>query len=360
MPKDTLRILLIEDDPGDALLLREMLAEEKDPAFEVTHAGRLQEGLDFLSREAFDVILTDLDLPDSRRMATFTQEQSKAPGLPIIILTGSVADEMNAREAVRAGAQDYLIKGRVNGKIVSRAIVYAIERKRLLQLRDDFVNIVSHELRAPLTTVRDGVSQILEGIHGQITPQQVRVLSMSLSNLDRLSRMATDLLDIARIEAGKMVLKHKDVDMAALIRQIAEQFGLRVKEKGLEIRVSVPEEGLLMKADTDKVIQIITNLVGNAIKFTEEGFIEISACEKDGTVECSVRDTGRGIAPEDLARIAEKFRQFGPSPQGEHKGAGLGLAITRALVDLHKGKLRIHSDFGKGSTFTITLPKTPQ
>ena len=309
MLKNKLRALLIEDDLGDADLLREMLADEKNPSFEIVHAARLKEGLELLGTKRFDIILTDLGLPDSNRAETFILEHSKAPHLPIVILSGSIQDDTSAREAVRAGAQDYLVKGKVDGKMLSRAIQYAIERKRLLQLRDDFVNLTSHELRTPLTVIRDGVAQILEGLHGGTTPEQNRILSMALFNVDRLNRMINDLLDISKIEDGKVTLQIHKLDLAGLIRQVVDLLQIRAKEKGLQIKVNVPAEGLPINADADKMTQVITNLVGNSIKFTQKGCIEISALDKGEMLELVVQDTGRGITGADLSKIAEKFQQ---------------------------------------------------
>jgi PAS domain S-box-containing protein len=230
-------------------------------------------------------------------------------------------------------------------------------RKKAEQLKDDLVSTVSHELRTPLTTIREAVSQMLDGLLGDTTSEQREFLSMCLQDVDRLMRIINDLLDISKIEAKRVELHKHMVDIVELIQQVHNIFTPRFREKQLEGKVSFSHAHIEVYADRDKLIQVLTNLIGNALKFTNQGSIEISAVDKGDKVECSVLDSGIGIAPGDLAKVFEKFKQVGRVYGPGEKGTGLGLAIAKGIVDLHKGNIWVESRENQGTKFIFTLPK---
>lgn len=231
------------------------------------------------------------------------------------------------------------------------------ERKRLESLKDEFVSTVSHELRTPLTIIREGVSQVYEGILGAVNDDQRRFLAMSLEGIDRLGRVVDDLLDISKIEASKMRLKKEIVDMTQLVRDISAGFEFRARQRGVEIRINVPNHKVEIMADRDKMTQIFTNLIHNALKFTAKGWVEVSIAERNGFVECGVSDTGSGISPEDLPKVFGKFQQFGREVGPGGKGTGLGLAICKGIAELHQGTISVQSKVNRGTRFIVTLPK---
>jgi len=231
------------------------------------------------------------------------------------------------------------------------------DRKKAEQLKDDLVSTVSHELRTPLTTIREAVSQVLDGLLGDTTPEQREFLSMCLHDVDRLMRIINDLLDISKIEAKRVELRKETIDMVGLLKQVQSTFTSRFIEKKLEGKVSFSNEQIEVYADRDKIIQVLTNLIGNALKFTYTGSIEISVVDKGDMVECSVNDTGKGIAPQDLEKVFDKFKQVGRVYGPGEKGTGLGLSIAKGIVDLHKGKIWVESEDGKGAKFIFSLPK---
>jgi PAS domain S-box-containing protein len=230
------------------------------------------------------------------------------------------------------------------------------ERKKMEQLKNEFVSTVSHELRTPLSVIKEGVSQVLEGILGEINEEQKRFLTISLEGIDRLGRIVDDLLDLASVEAGRMELKREMVDVASLARGIALAFNYQAKEKGLEIVTHLPPAVVEAYADKDKLVQVFTNLISNAIKFTEKGRIEISVVDKAEAVKCSVSDTGKGIAQEDLPGVFSKFQQFGQTAGSAQKGTGLGLSICKGIIDLHRGQIWAESKLGEGTKLTFALP----
>lgn len=362
-PWTPITVLLIEDDPGDADLIREVLADDPQHPFVLEHVERLEAGLTRLSRGQVDVVLTDLSLPDSQGFDTFSKVREHAPQLPIVVLTG-FDDEALAVEAVRSGAQDYLIKGQADGKLLSRVLRYAVERKglentiqrkarELLQLKDDFVSTVSHELRTPLSVIREVTALLLNESLGAITDEQRRYLTMSEEYLERFGGLLDNLLDLSKMEAKQLILTRRPVDLAQLIAKLCEPYQTMKTQRVICRLDAVPP----VLADPDRIVQVLTNLLSNAIKFTpSDGTITIGLAEQDGRVACSVTDTGSGIPPEDLGRLFQKFQQL-TDPSGERpRGTGLGLAICKQLVELHGGAISVQSAPGRGTTFTFTLP----
>ncbi len=230
-------------------------------------------------------------------------------------------------------------------------------RKQAEQIKNEFVSTVSHEFRTPLAIIKEGVSQVYEGVCGQITQTQRDTLKLSLEAIDRLGRIVEELLDISKIESGRIELRRELVDIVSLAKMSSLAFSSQTKAKGIQIKLNAPQDRLEIYADKDKVTQIFTNLMGNAIKFTEKGHIGISILDKGNGIECCVSDTGKGIAKEDIPKVFSKFEQFareiGPGP----KGTGLGLAICKGLIEAHRGKIWIESELGKGTRITFLLPK---
>jgi len=231
------------------------------------------------------------------------------------------------------------------------------ELKKLNQIKSDFISTVSHELRTPLSITKEGISLILDRVVGDVNDRQFDILSTSRNNIDRLARIINELLDISKIEAGRMELKMEPVDVAAIVKEVAATFGPKIKERGLELVTDLPAEGIEIYADSDKIVQVFTNLINNAVKFTDKGSIEVSVKETHGAVVCSVSDTGVGISPEDLPNVFEKFRQFSRVAGPGDRGTGLGLSIVKGLVEAHKGNIWVESLSGKGAKFIFRLPK---
>ncbi|OGD19966.1 MAG: hypothetical protein A2W03_15945 [Candidatus Aminicenantes bacterium RBG_16_63_16] len=233
-----------------------------------------------------------------------------------------------------------------------------IERHvRLEKLKDDLINTVSHELRTPLSITKEAISLVLEQVPGQINEQQSEILGIAKKNVERLARIINGLLDVSKVESGKVRVHREDFDLGGLVRLTAAAFENKAREKGLDLNVRLPAEAVTAYADEDRVSQILMNLVDNAVKFTARGSVEISIEDKGSAVECRVRDTGLGIAPHELPKIFDKFTQFGRKDGPGEKGTGLGLSIVKGLVELHQGEIRVESELGLGTTVTFRLPQ---
>jgi two-component sensor histidine kinase len=232
-------------------------------------------------------------------------------------------------------------------------------------MKSEFVSVASHELRTPLAAIKNAVQLMLSGKTGEVNEHQKRFLSMAERNINRLTNILNDLLNLSRIESGKIELKFENIQLKDVIEMAASSLRPHADVKSIQIDVQIPESLPAVYGDQEKIEQILTNLIGNAIKFTPDGGnILISAQlpvhdPKDGdgqTVAISVKDTGVGIPVEHLNAIFEKFHQVEGSLHRSVSGTGLGLAITKGLVEAHQGKIVVESEMGKGSTFTFTLP----
>ena len=351
-----IKILLLEDSPEDVQKLRRILGEIDSVQFELVPVEHLTEALPHLLRNRFDLILTDLSLPASQGLDTISNIASKITNIPIVVLTGA-HDDMTGLEAVRRGAQDYLDKAQLNPSMLLRVIRYSIERKKLENVKEDFIGMVSHELRTPLAVIREGVSQVLDRICGPINDSQRQCLNLSLNHVDRLTRIISNLLDISRIEAGKLNLTQELHDVAVLAEEAIAFLSPIIKDKRLRIKVDFPKEREKINVDKDRIIQVFTNLIGNALKFTEKGHIQVIVVNRKEGIECSVADTGKGIDKEDVPKLFSKFQQFGRVVGPGEKGTGLGLSIVKGIVELHKGDISVESRVNKGTKFTFILPK---
>lgn len=233
------------------------------------------------------------------------------------------------------------------------------ELQRLDDLKSDFVATVSHELRTPLTIIQEGVALISDRILGDVNEKQVSILSQVLENIARLTRIIDGLLDISKLEAGEMELKRSSVDIAKFINKIIEDFQSKAKEKKIVLETSLSKKVSRIYADSDKLIQILTNLVSNSLKFTPaNGKITVRADDDaDGSVMISVSDTGVGMSGGDVSKLFNKFQQFDRVHGPGEKGTGLGLSISKKIVELHGGRIWAESKIKKGSTFCFTIPK---
>lgn len=223
--------------------------------------------------------------------------------------------------------------------------------------KTEFVSTVSHELRTPMTSVKGYVDLLLMGATGTLNEMQLQFLNVIRTNADRLTSLVNDLLDMSRIEGGKVELNCRAVDMSELISQVVLTLTPKIEEKGLRIQTVTPSMLPMVWGDPDRVVQILTNLVGNAYKYTPVGGeVTVQAYVKEEMLHVAVIDTGIGISPEDQSRIFSRFYRVDDPLVLEAGGTGLGLAITASLVQMHGGRIFVESEPGEGSIFTATFP----
>lgn len=231
------------------------------------------------------------------------------------------------------------------------------ELKKLDQLKSDFVSTVSHELRTPLAISMEGISLVLDGLAGDLTDKQKHLLGMSHENLSRLNQIINDLLDISKIESGKLTLVHNCIDMVDLVAGQVESYQLVVKQKNITLDLVASDDSCLVFVDRDKIIQVLSNLLNNAYKFTpQDGNITVNLELKNENIICSIKDTGVGIDKVEQDKLFKKFQQIGRQEGPGMKGTGLGLSICKALVEMHGGSIWVESTEGQGSVFAFSLP----
>jgi signal transduction histidine kinase len=370
MKEKALQVLLVEDNAGDVRLLREMFRGERPDSFELTHLLRMSEAEIHLAKGGVDIVLLDMGLPDGHGLDTVRRAHAAAPSVPLIILTG-LDDEALAAAAMTQGAQDYMIKGQIESRALPRALRHAIERHRMqtetdlirthqMHFKDEFFSHVSHELRSPLTAIRQFVTILLDRLAGELNPEQHQYLEIVLRNVKQLQLMIDDLFEVTGMEAGKLRIEQQCTSACDAIVYTVNTLQEAATAKGITLFSDV-ECGLpSVYADPARLRQILIILVDNAIKFTPaNGTVKVQArlLEEDpNRLLLEVSDSGCGIGPDMTERIFERLFQASDLGVSGRKGLGLGLYICKNLVTRQGGQIWAKSAPGKGSVFSVTLP----
>lgn len=387
-----LQVLLVEDDSDDYRLLMKRLRDQ-EIGVHVDWAENLTEASTKVRQKTYDIVLTDLSLPESNGLATVDKLRSLVGELPVIVLT-SLDDECMAQDLLECGAQDYLVKGEINGRATVRAIVHAIQRqrmqnelsrllkerelnqqllrqqtallkkknrrlKRLYKTGQEFVDNVSHDFRTPLTVIKDYVAIIREGMVGDINEEQQRMLDKVSVRADDLNNMVDDLLDVSKLESGLLGAWRRNVSVSNIVERVASMLQQRSKTKGVDFEIACTDDLPEVYCDADMVGRIITNLAINAIKFCgENGKVRLWA-EADNArhqVVIGITDNGPGIDSESLSKIFKRFSQEEGRVKTTDKGFGLGLSIANQFCRLNLGEMQVESRIGEGSTFSFHIP----
>jgi signal transduction histidine kinase len=392
---EPLRVLLVEHEQRDAQLLTEAFRRAAGSAATLVAAGDLAGALDLLRAGGLDVVLLDAGLTGTGDgcLAAIERVRANAPGVPIVLLTGK-SDEELALAALHAGAQDHLVKSETNGRLLVRALRYALERHRfaealqqksdelarvneqladanarlqeLVRLKDGFISRVSHELRTPLAAVYQFATILADGLAGDTTPEQREYLGIVQRNTRELCSMVGELIEASRAEAGKSCLQRRRAALAPLVHDVTGTMDALARAKGITLHVDTGDDLPPAYADTLCVRQVLVNLLDNAIKFTpERGVVDVGVTAVEEAVDGSrtapqlcvrIRDTGPGLRPEVRDRLFERFYQDERTACTSRKGLGLGLYICKQLVEAQGGRIWAAGAPGQGSTFSFTLP----
>lgn len=365
-----INVLLVEDNPADAFLLQSLVTEEASGSFEFSVKESLADGIEAVSNNSYDMVLLDLHLPDSQGLDTIRNMRETTSAIPIIVLTGMDDDDL-AISAMKEGAQDYLCKTNITSATIVHAMRYSIERQHLqmvveevqakdLERKDAFISHISHELRSPLTSVYQFVTLLLDGDVSNLNETQLECLEITLRNTEQLRKMIDDLLEMSRADTGKLTVDPVKCRLEAVVNDVFQTMLPVAIDKGIQLSVELDENLLYVNADLTRVQQILTNLISNAIKFTQaKGSItvHVQRCvDTPGYVCINVIDTGGGIEQENLEKIFTRLYQQNAVVDIGRSGLGLGLHICKELVDAHGGRIWVESEYGKGSNFCFTLP----
>ena len=230
--------------------------------------------------------------------------------------------------------------------------------KEAIELKSQFISTVSHELRTPLANMKEGIGIVLDGVTGEINDEQRNFLDIAKRNVDRLARLINDVLDFQKLEAGRMKLNMQANDINEIVEEVHETMDLFAKEKGVDFSIELDDNLPKASFDKDKIIQVLTNLVSNAIKFTpKKGQVSVAVRCRNEELVIRVSDTGMGIPKEALPKIFGRFYRV-HRPGEEIQGTGLGLAIVKKIVMVHDGRIDVESEVNRGTTFTVFLPLT--
>jgi signal transduction histidine kinase len=375
MSDQRLTVLLVEDNPGDARLIRESLTNLTGNTFDLETTDRLASALLRLNSGGVDAILLDLSLPDSSGRDTFTKARAQAPTIPIIVLTG-LGDEALALKMVQEGAQDYVTKIDLKGSVLSRAIRYAIEREKSdQQIRgfneeleervrmrtaeleaanqelEAFSASVSHDLRGPLHVI-DGYSTMLEETHGHLLGAQGKKYLQHIHlGVQQMTRITEDLLSLSRL--GRKQLKMRPTRLDEIVRLVLEECNVGLKGRQIQWKIGpLP----LVECDEGLIRQAFVNLIGNAVKYTGHralAIIEIGQTPIDGEVAIFIQDNGAGFDMQHADNLFTPFQRL--HRQEEFEGTGVGLATVRRIIQRHGGRIWAEAEVDKGATFYLTL-----
>jgi len=267
------------------------------------------------------------------------------------------ATQMETKKIIRSSSA---VVENENGQTVGMVSVLTdiTKQKELDRLKSQFVSTVSHELRTPIVATQKALAVIIDKAAGPLTGDQARFLDIANRNLGRLNSLINDILDFSKLEAGKMKIELVETSIGKVIEEACEGLVSWANSKDIRIIKNIQDNIPQLKADPNRLIQILNNLIGNALKFTPKGgSVTVEVASSGGGVRVSVQDTGTGIPKEDLNRVFEKFLQLGERRQTDISGTGFGLSIAKEIVELHGGKIWAESEHGQGAKFIFTLPK---
>jgi len=229
------------------------------------------------------------------------------------------------------------------------------ELKKFDKLKSQFVANVSHEFKNPLFVIDESLKIVLDGLMGDVNAKQEKMLKTGKRNVERLIRLVNDMLDLAKIEAGKMEIRREHFDISALVNEILTSYEGEISKKQIILNTNIPPRANLIWADKDKISEVVINLLSNALKYTPlKGNVSVKLVSTKQEVRFEISDSGSGIKKQDFEKIFDKFERV---TTGAQEGTGLGLPITKDIIELHKGKIWVESEIKKGSNFIFVIPK---
>lgn len=363
MTEKDIKILLVADEEKTIIRLSKILSAE---GYSIDTVKKRDAALKKLNSH-YDIVLTDLDLPGATGYDIVEHTTgSHADTLALVLTDHASPDE--AIEAIKLGAYDFVSKP-IDATSLKHAIKRASEKillkreniknlkelEQLNELKNEFLSVVSHDLRSPLATIGGYVNYLLK--KGELSEIQGKYLLSIREISDNLYSLVNELLDISKIEAGVMQLNKERADIAEIINGSINNFMILAIDKNNRIEFFDELDNPIVSVDRMKILQVINNLISNAIKFTENGTITVRATEEDANIIISVEDSGVGIRKKELKGLFTQYSYFHKEGTRGEIGTGLGLAICKRFIELHGGEMGVQSEVGRGSIFKFNIPK---
>lgn len=362
-----LKILIVDDDEVDRMAVRRALRVAGVEST-VREASDVASALALLREQEFDCAFLDYQLPGGDGIRVLRESRQEGIETPVVMLTGQ-ENTQTAVELMKAGASDYLSKNALTPERLERSLRHVTrlaraqaqtrraeaERERATEARSRFFAAMSHELRTPINAIVGYNELILDGIFGPLAEKQEVSLRRAQQAARHLLELVNDVLDLAKIEAGRVEVQPEPVNIVELIQDLFATVRPLAEEHGSDLQLIHDGCDKPIITDPRRVRQILLNLLSNALKFGQQNPVRVHCTPNDDAgLIVEVEDHGAGIAPEDQERIFEEFVQLSPDRQG---GTGLGLPISRSLAELLGGSLQVESTAGEGSVFRLTLPR---
>jgi signal transduction histidine kinase len=356
-------ILVVDDSPDNLFLVQTILEEE---GYEISLAEDGRVALDLIDQSPPDLVLLDVMMPemDGFEVTKRIRENPKLPFMPILLITAF--DQPSVVKGLDSGADDFIRKPVEVDELLARVrsllrLKHSVdERDQIARQREDFVSWMTHDLRTPIVAAERMLMLFQQGALGELSPgMQEAITTMARSNRNLLA-MVNTLLEVYRYEAGRKTLIFSPINLQEVGEEVIQELSPLADEKKLSLKYQIGENvNTKVVGDRLELHRVFTNLIGNAIKFTDTGSVEVRLSNSPHGSEpyaswliIEVQDTGPGISPEDQKILFERFRQ------GSHKrsGSGLGMHLSRKIVEAHQGTVEVKSELGKGSLFIVRLP----
>lgn len=369
MTGPTATILVVDDIPANQSVLERMLTRKGHAVITAEHG---QAALEVLRAQPIDLVLLDIMMPvmNGYEVLEHISVDSELSRVPVVVIS-AVDDSASVVRCIELGAVDYLFKP-FNPVLLNARVKACLVQKRIYdqeqaayaaleaanQAKSEFVSVVSHELKNPIAGIRGYADTLLLGVLGPLNAGQSETLQAIRALTDVMNALLGDLADIAQIEAGYLRLEPAPIALSAALEAVLHSLRSRIQAKAQQVIIDLPSDLPLVCADELRLMQILSNLMSNASKYTPtDGQITVSARQREAqAVEITVRDTGIGMSMDDQRRVFEKFFRASDEQVRQESGTGLGLNITRYLIELHGGCIWFESELGAGTTFCFTIP----
>ena len=358
MLTDPIRVLLIDDDEDEIVLARHLLAESGMSRVSLDWTPDYDAALDDMASHRHDVYLLDYRMGAHDGLELLREALARGCFAPVVMLTGQGDGEVDLA-AMRAGAADYLVKGRISGELLERALRHAVERKRvekqLARQREEFVAMLTHDIKSPLHVVIGSADMLLEETKKGANRHEPALIRNLIDSALTINSLVVNYLDFAKIEALGVNLSKESVLVGDILTRLHRRYETSAQRRGLTFELRLADALPSVNGDPVALERVFANLVSNALKFTPRGGrVTVSAHAGDQGLVVTVADTGPGILADEIPLIFAKYQRARSTARQD--GAGLGLFIAKSLVEAHGGRIEVHSDPGRETRFEVFLP----